>query len=87
MEHLDCAFVFRQQQAQAELLAEMERIKSANQIAAQQAAVGQQGNNNQLLGAGLTAGGTIKLTQSAVVLEKLISQFMYNKAAEGGSSK
>ena len=35
----------------------------------------------------LTAGATIKLTQSAVVLEKLISQFMYNKAAEGGSSK
>ena len=29
-------------------------------------------------------GDTIKLTQSAVVLEKLISQFMFNKAAEGG---
>ena len=28
-----------------------------------------------------------KLTQSAVVLEKLISQFMYSKAAEGGNSK
>ncbi len=27
------------------------------------------------------------LTQSAVVLERLISQFMYNKAAEGGASK
>ncbi len=28
---------------------------------------------------------TLKLTQSAVVLEKLIGQFMFNKAAEGGS--
>ena len=28
---------------------------------------------------------TEKLTQSAVVLEKLIGQFLYNKAAEGGS--
>jgi phospholipid/cholesterol/gamma-HCH transport system substrate-binding protein len=28
-------------------------------------------------------GDTIKLTQSAVVLEKLISQFMFSKAAEG----
>jgi phospholipid/cholesterol/gamma-HCH transport system substrate-binding protein len=27
------------------------------------------------------------LTQSAVVLERLISQFMYNKAAEGGATK
>ena len=35
----------------------------------------------------LTPGATLKLTQSAVVLEKLISQFMYNKAAEGGDSK
>jgi len=35
----------------------------------------------------LANGETIKLTQSAVVLEKLISQFMYNKAAEGGNSK
>jgi phospholipid/cholesterol/gamma-HCH transport system substrate-binding protein len=35
----------------------------------------------------LTNGETIKLTQSAVVLEKLISQFMYSKAAEGGNSK
>ncbi len=34
----------------------------------------------------LKTGDTIKLTQSAVVLEKLISQFMYNKAAEGTSS-
>src|SRR4029078_10702678 len=31
----------------------------------------------------LANGDTIKLTQSAVVLEKLISQFMYSKAAEG----
>ena len=37
---------------------------------------------------GMLAGGeTLKLTQSAVVLEKLISQFMYSKAAEGGNSK
>jgi phospholipid/cholesterol/gamma-HCH transport system substrate-binding protein len=35
----------------------------------------------------LAPGGTVKLTQSAVVLEKLISQFMYNKAAEGGDGK
>ena len=34
----------------------------------------------------LKNGQTIKLTQSAVVLEKLISQFLYSKAAEGGSS-
>ena len=33
----------------------------------------------------LKDGDTIKLTQSAVVLEKLIGQFLYNKAAEGGS--
>ena len=33
----------------------------------------------------LAGGDTVKLTQSAVVLEKLISQFMYTKAAEGGS--
>ena len=31
----------------------------------------------------LKPGDTIKKTQSAVVLEKLISQFMFNKAAEG----
>jgi len=35
----------------------------------------------------LKDGDTIKLTQSAVVLEKLIGQFLYSKAAEGGSSK
>jgi phospholipid/cholesterol/gamma-HCH transport system substrate-binding protein len=33
----------------------------------------------------LKDGDTVKLTQSAVVLEKLIGQFLYNKAAEGGS--
>jgi phospholipid/cholesterol/gamma-HCH transport system substrate-binding protein len=32
-------------------------------------------------------GDTIKLTQSAVVLEKLISQFLYSKAAEGDTAK
>lgn len=35
----------------------------------------------------LKPGDVLKLTQSAVVLEKLIGQFLYNKAAEGGSSK
>ena len=36
----------------------------------------------------LAPGAMVKLTQSAVVLEKLISQFMYSKAADGsGSSK
>ena len=35
----------------------------------------------------LQNGEMIKLTQSAVVLEKLIGQFLYNKAAEGGASK
>ena len=35
----------------------------------------------------LANGQTIKLTQSAVVLEKLISQFMFNKAAEGATPK
>ena len=33
----------------------------------------------------LKDGDTVKLTQSAVVLERLIGQFLYNKAAEGGS--
>jgi len=33
----------------------------------------------------LKEGDTIKLTQSAVVLEKLIGQFLYNKAAEGAT--
>ena len=35
----------------------------------------------------LQNGESLKLTQSAVVLEKLIGQFLYNKAAEGGSPK
>ena len=35
----------------------------------------------------LNSGDTIKKTQSAVVLEKLISQFMFNKAAEDGGKK
>jgi phospholipid/cholesterol/gamma-HCH transport system substrate-binding protein len=34
----------------------------------------------------LAAGDTISSTQSAVVLENLIAQFLYNKAADGGSS-
>jgi phospholipid/cholesterol/gamma-HCH transport system substrate-binding protein len=45
---------------------------------------------------GLTAGGdsvnlksgdTLRITQSAVVLENLIGQFLYNKASEGGDGK
>jgi phospholipid/cholesterol/gamma-HCH transport system substrate-binding protein len=32
----------------------------------------------------LAQGDTIKTTQSAVVLENLITQFLYNKAADGG---
>jgi len=35
----------------------------------------------------LKNGDSITLTQSAVVLEKMISQFLYNKAAEGNTSK
>jgi phospholipid/cholesterol/gamma-HCH transport system substrate-binding protein len=35
----------------------------------------------------LVAGDTIGATQSAVVLENLISQFLYSKAAEGGSGE
>ena len=34
----------------------------------------------------LASGEALKLTQSAVVLEKLISQFLYSKAAEGDNS-
>src|SRR5262245_56955445 len=41
------------------------------------------GGDEKMLG----NGETIKLAQSAVVLEKLIGQFLYNKAAEGGASK
>jgi phospholipid/cholesterol/gamma-HCH transport system substrate-binding protein len=35
----------------------------------------------------LEDGGRLRLTQSAVVLENLISQFLFNKAAEGGEDK
>ncbi|MCC7486819.1 MAG: outer membrane lipid asymmetry maintenance protein MlaD [Burkholderiales bacterium] len=41
------------------------------------------GGDEKMLG----NGESFKLTQSAVVLEKLIGQFLYNKAAEGGSAK
>jgi len=37
--------------------------------------------------ANLKSGDALKITQSAVVLENLISQFLYSKAAEGGSSE
>jgi phospholipid/cholesterol/gamma-HCH transport system substrate-binding protein len=37
--------------------------------------------------ANLRNGETLKLTQSAVVLENLIGQFLYNKAAEGDGKK
>ncbi|WP_341676148.1 outer membrane lipid asymmetry maintenance protein MlaD [Niveibacterium sp. SC-1] len=37
--------------------------------------------------ANLNGGDTIAKTQSAVVLEKLISRFMFDKAAESGSDK
>lgn len=36
--------------------------------------------------ANLQNGDTLKITQSAVVLENLISQFLYSKAAEGGGN-
>ncbi|GAB4465134.1 MAG: outer membrane lipid asymmetry maintenance protein MlaD [Burkholderiaceae bacterium] len=35
----------------------------------------------------LRPGDTIKMTQSAVVLENLIGQFLYNRAAEGPAEK
>jgi phospholipid/cholesterol/gamma-HCH transport system substrate-binding protein len=35
----------------------------------------------------LAAGDTIRMTQSAVVLENLIGQFLFSKAAEGDSKK
>lgn len=35
----------------------------------------------------LKDGDKIKITQSAVVLENLIGQFLYNKAADGGEKK
>ena len=41
------------------------------------------GGDDQLL----KAGDSIRLTQSAVVLEKLISQFLFDKAAEGGNAQ
>lgn len=34
----------------------------------------------------LAAGGTISMTQSAVVLENLISQFLFSKAADSGAA-
>ena len=34
----------------------------------------------------LAAGDSLSSTQSAVVLENLIGQFLFNKAAEGGSA-
>jgi phospholipid/cholesterol/gamma-HCH transport system substrate-binding protein len=37
--------------------------------------------------ANLKDGDTLKITQSAVVLENLISQFLYSKAAEGDTKK
>jgi len=37
--------------------------------------------------ANLKQGDEIKLTQSAVVLEKIIGQFLYGKAAEGAGNK
>ncbi|MFN7085341.1 MAG: outer membrane lipid asymmetry maintenance protein MlaD [Burkholderiales bacterium] len=37
--------------------------------------------------ANLAEGDSIRLTQSAVVLENLISQFLYSKAAEGDAKK
>jgi phospholipid/cholesterol/gamma-HCH transport system substrate-binding protein len=35
----------------------------------------------------LADGDTLKITQSALVLENLIGQFLYSKAAEGGEKK
>ena len=35
----------------------------------------------------IAEGGRVMKTQSAVVLEKLISQFLFDKAAEGGDAK
>lgn len=35
----------------------------------------------------LAAGDTISATQSAVVLENLIGQFLYNRAADGGAAQ
>jgi phospholipid/cholesterol/gamma-HCH transport system substrate-binding protein len=35
----------------------------------------------------LKAGDTISMTQSAIVLENLIGQFLYSKAADAGGAK
>jgi phospholipid/cholesterol/gamma-HCH transport system substrate-binding protein len=35
----------------------------------------------------LKDGDTLKITQSALVLENLIAQFLYSKAAEGNEKK
>ncbi|RKP44021.1 outer membrane lipid asymmetry maintenance protein MlaD [Trinickia fusca] len=43
----------------------------------------QPGGDDQML----KAGDTISMTQSAIVLENLIGQFLYNKAADAGGSK
>jgi len=43
--------------------------------------VGLEGGGDEQM---LKSGDSIRLTQSAVVLEKLISQFLFDKAAEGG---
>jgi phospholipid/cholesterol/gamma-HCH transport system substrate-binding protein len=37
--------------------------------------------------ANLKDGDTLKITQSAIVLENLIGQFLYSKAAEGDEKK
>ena len=46
--------------------------------------VGLEGGGDEQM---LKAGDNIRLTQSAVVLEKLISQFLFDKAAEGAPAK
>ena len=46
--------------------------------------VGLEGGGDEQM---LKAGDSIRLTQSAVVLEKLISQFLFDKAAEGPAKK
>jgi phospholipid/cholesterol/gamma-HCH transport system substrate-binding protein len=35
----------------------------------------------------LKGGDRLRITQSAVILENLISQFLFSKAAEGGDAK
>ncbi len=44
-------------------------------------------DTRRLAGDNLAAGDVISTTQSAVVLENLISQFLYSKAADGPSAK